>query len=88
MKKPLFQSKGELRVGWVVDYFGTPCVVDLVNDCRARLVPLLRVQIEIKGPITGEKRAEFTRPANNMNIWPETPLPVLATSRKAFEVGA
>ena len=46
--KAMYLNRGFLRPGLVVQLAAGPCEVTLVNDCRARLQPVARVQREVK----------------------------------------
>lgn len=52
------------------------CVVEMVNDCRARVRPTRRVRVEFEPSTTG-KKVEFIRPSGTFNISPNSELPIV-----------
>lgn len=59
----------------LVDFCGTRCRVSMVNDCRARIVPLSRTKVEIK--TLGGAEVTFERPQEAYNISPNSPLEII-----------
>lgn len=68
-----------LQPGMCVLHAGRPCRVEMVNDCRARLRPLHRVQRTVL-PATGARAGQavtFTAPEACFSISPNSELPIL-----------
>lgn len=57
------------------------CVVEMVNDCRARVRPTRKVYVEFEPSTTGEKVA-FNRPCGAFNISPNSEVTILRHARK------
>jgi hypothetical protein len=55
-----------LRLGDVIDLDGELCVVDYVNDCRARVRPVLAATVQVKTRFG--KEAQFERASRSVNI--------------------
>lgn len=64
-----------LKVGHLVKFCGHDCRVVMVNDCRARLVPLTRKAVKIE--TLGGKEVIFERPMEGYNVSPNAELEIV-----------
>jgi hypothetical protein len=64
-----------LKVGHRVMFSGHECRVAMVNDCRARLVPLTRKAVKIE-TLDG-KEVNFERPMEGYNVSPNSSLDII-----------
>lgn len=63
-----------LRVGDVVELHGMEYVIDYINECRARAVPLSRKQVNYV-TVAG-KKVEFETDHSGQNISPNSEIPI------------
>lgn len=64
-----------LRVGDVVELNGLEHVIDYLNECRARAIPLSRKQVKYE-TVAG-KKVEFETDHSGLNISPNSTIPIL-----------
>ena len=64
-----------LRVGHLVKFDNCECRVVMVNDCRARLVPLARKAVKIE-TVSG-KEVNFERPQAGYNVSPNAEVEIV-----------
>jgi len=64
-----------LQVGDVIELSGIEYVIDYLNDCRARAIPLTRKQVSYK-TVEG-KQVVFTTDYSGQNISPNSEGPIL-----------
>lgn len=64
-----------LRLGDVVELQGGEYVVEYINECRARVIPLHRKQVNYE-TVEG-KKVEFEADASAKNISPNSDIPIL-----------
>lgn len=57
-----------------------PCVVEMINDCRARVRPVGNVKVEFT-PVNTGKTISFNRPKTAFNISPNTEVPIIGYQR-------
>lgn len=64
-----------LRVGDVIELRGMEYVIDYINECRARAIPLSRKQVNYV-TVAG-KKVEFETDHSGQNISPNSEIPIL-----------
>lgn len=64
-----------LRLGDVIELCGIEYVIDYINDCRARAIPLSRKQVSYE-TVAG-KKVEFETDHSGKNISPNSECPIL-----------
>lgn len=68
-----------LRRGQLVDYFGEPCRVVMVNECRARLVPVRKLKVTISN-LFG-RTVTFKRSLPGFNVSVNSEIPILSNAQ-------
>lgn len=64
-----------LQTGMIVKFAGHECKIVMVNDCRARLVPLTRKAVKIE--TLGGKEVSFERPMEGYNVSPNAEVEIV-----------
>jgi hypothetical protein len=85
MEKSIVRCYGtHLRAGDVIDLGPGDghCIVEMVNECRARVRPLRKVEIEFT-PVTTGKKVSFIRHTSAFNISPNTEAPIVKRGKRS-----
>jgi hypothetical protein len=69
-----------LQEGMIIKLSGVEYRVEMVNDCRARCVPLHKVKVTVKDKLK-DKEVTFERSAGPINISPNSECEILRRDR-------
>lgn len=65
-----------LQAGMIIKLGGVEYRVEMVNDCRARCVPLQKIKVTVKDKLR-DKEVTFERSAGPVNISPNSECQIL-----------
>jgi hypothetical protein len=69
-------SLSRLQQGMIISLNGVKYVVDMVNSCRARCVPMEKIKVVVKDKLK-DKEVSFERSASAISISPNSDCPIL-----------
>lgn len=77
MKATTHGGLTRLQLGMVIEMSGVRYRVDMVNDCRARCVPLDKVKVQVEDKLKGVTK-EFERFGSSINISPNSECDIIS----------